>query len=537
MLTDATEYAQSIVDGRRPSGKWIFAAAKKFLADLERDDVYFDDDEGRRLVAFFRGLTLIGDASDEPFELRPWQLWALGNIWCWRRRDDHTRRVSNAILQVGRGNGKTTLMAALCLYDLCSGPGKRVHVIANREEQAMICVDTAKTMVSRMQVTDLETRFSHIMRKDADCIFTALPAKASSLDGLTPSLWIADEAAEYKGRFLSKLSSSMAKRREALGVIISTPADNPDGIYGEKVAHAEAILKGEVEDDSTVAMLFGIDDDDQLEDEEAWLKANPGAEHHQPSVKSLRRTWTSSRMTPMGRAEFARYHCCRMTEEQGGWLDMSLWPAPSEIDWASMRGRAAWVGLDLSKSLDLTALVVIVPLDDGRVALRGHYWWPSHAVAQREVDYRMPIRNWAANGKLTLTPGREVDYHAVRKTLKEIAEEFNLQSVAFDRWGSKYFAEVVQNEDRIPLEAYSQGISTMGPGCQLWQQYWVGGKFVISDDPIMRNACRTAIALRDTNGNIKVDKRRAQSIVDPLVSAIMGLHCWGGEVRSVYEDL
>jgi phage terminase large subunit-like protein len=47
-----TAYAEAIVDGTRPAGKWIYAAAKRFLADLERTDIYMDWDEVDRLLVF-----------------------------------------------------------------------------------------------------------------------------------------------------------------------------------------------------------------------------------------------------------------------------------------------------------------------------------------------------------------------------------------------------------------------------------------------------------------------------------------------------
>jgi phage terminase large subunit-like protein len=77
----------------------------------------------------------------------------------------------------------------------------------------------------------------------------------------------------------------------------------------------------------------------------------------------------------------------------------------------------------------------------------------------------------------------------------------------------------------------------MGPGCQLWQQYWVARKLRLGPDPIMRNACAQAVPIRDSNGNIKVNKAKRTHVIDPLVAAIMALHCWGGETRSGYEDL
>ena len=146
MLEVATEYAASVTDGRRPAGKWIYAAAKRFLADLDRPEIYFDRDEAARMEKFFSALTLIGDNTGQPFRLMPWQQWALCNLYCWRNTDDGERRVSNGLLQVGRGNGKTTLMAGLCLYDLLGGSGRRVHCVANRVEQAEILLDTAREM-------------------------------------------------------------------------------------------------------------------------------------------------------------------------------------------------------------------------------------------------------------------------------------------------------------------------------------------------------------------------------------------------------
>lgn len=532
----AVDYATCIVDGRKPSNRWVQLAAERFLRDLERPDLIMDWDEVERMISFFGRLPLIGEASGEPFTLNPWQVWCLANMWGWRWASTGNRRVRNAILQVGRGNGKTTLMAGLCLYDLCSGNGRRVHVIANRIEQAEILLDSAKTMARGLDDLEVAIRQYTIIRGDQDCLLSALPAKEASLDGLTPSLWIADEAAEYRGRFLTKLTSAMAKRREALGVIISTPADNPDNIYGEKILHAQEVLKGTTPDDATVAMLYGIDESDQIDDRECWSKANPNMEHGQPALENLVEQFNTNRTTPMGRVEFTRYHCCRMTENSGGWLDMELYPQPSEIQYESLAGRPAWVGVDLSKSFDLSAVVAAIPLDDGRVYLKGWYWWPDANVKQRELDYRLPVRNWALNGKLELVPGRQVDYQTIMSRLKEIAAFLDVQDIAYDQWGSKMFAELAVG-DGLPLKLYSQGISTMGPGCQLFMQYWLGERIEVGDDPVFRNACRTAIAIRDSNGNVKVDKKKTGQVIDPLVAAIMALHCWGGETRSGYEDL
>lgn len=534
--TDAVlAYNASVLNGARPAGKWIYAAARRFSRDLERTDMRMDWDAVAQIAEFCAGLPLVGDYAGQPFVLHPWQLWVVAQLYGWHWVEDGRRRTKSAILQVARGNGKTTFAAALALWDFCSGPGRRVHVIANKFDQALLCVDTAREMMRGRELEGIKILHDRIEDQERDGLLSALKANSHSLDGLTPSLWIGDEVAEFADReILAKLETTAHKRRNSLGLIISTPASNPEGLFAERVAAGERVLSGEEEDDSFAPILYGIDKEDDLADDAAWPKANPGMEHGQPALRDLRTMWNGKKGSAVGRSEFSRYICARTGEETGNWLDMSLAPPPTEIDWDALRGRRAWVGLDLSKTFDLSALVVAVPLDDGRVALRGHYWWPSADARQRELDYRLPVRNWAATGKLEMTPGREIDYMRILERMKEIAAEFDVVAIAYDRWGAKMFAEMAVGEG-LPLQLYSQGIATMGPGCQLWQQLWVGHKFVVGDDPVFRHACAQAIPIRDSNGNVKVNKAKYTHVIDPLVAAIMAVHSWGGESRSCYE--
>jgi len=533
---DATAYNAGVLDGSIPSGKWLYAAAQRFERDLGRSDLRMNWDRVQDIVDTCATLPLVDDYSGERFILNPWQVWVVAQLFGWEWLDG-TRRVKFAILQVARGNGKTTFAAALAVWEFLTAPGRRVHVIANKEEQAMIAVDRARLMLRSRETDLLKVLHNRVEDRERDCVISALKTSASSLDGLTPSLWIGDEVAEFSDReILAKLETTAGKRRNSLGLVISTPAADAEGLFAEKIAAGERVLSGEEEDDAFMPILYGIDKDDDLADDAAWPKANPNMAHGQPAARDLRTMWNSKKGSAIGRAEFSRYICARVGEETGNWLDMAFAPAPEAIDWESLRGRQAWLGLDLSKSLDLSALVVAVPLDDGRVAIRGNYWWPSENVRQRELDYRLPVRNWAATGKLTLTPGPDISYSTILERLKQIAEEFQVMAVAYDKWGAKMFAEQAVGEG-LPLTLYSQGIATMGPGCQLFQQLWVGRKFVVGDDPLFRNACAQAVPIRDSNGNIKVNKARRTHLIDPLVAAIMAVHSWGGETRSGYADL
>lgn len=529
-------YNSDVLSGTNLSNKWIYAAALRFEADLNREDIYFDWDEAYLLNKHFETLSLVGEWTNQKFVLQDWQLYAVANIVCWKVKEDGRRRFKLCVLQVARGNGKTTLMAGLALYDFMNGAGKRVSVIANNQEQADILLDTAKTMVRRLNRDDIDVKYWIMEKVDTDNQFNSLPSLERSLDGLNPSMWVADEAAEFKGRFLTKLLTTGAKRKQSTGVIITTPGSNPETIYYEIVKQMEAVLSKEIVDDSVHAFLYGLDKEDSIEDETLWSKANPGLKYNQPDLVSLRRSWNTMKQSPMGRSEFSRFHASRMDENTGGWLDMDYWNGmvDTTIDWDSLKGRPAWGGLDLSKSGDMTAFVLAIPLEDGRVAIKGRYWFPKDGLAQRELDYRMPVRTWAKEGKLELSAGREIDYEQIRVAMNEAKRDYDLRVIAYDAWGSKYLAECLL-QDGLPLQTYRMSISTFGPGCALFMNNWLGKKLVFPDDPIFRRACGEAHAKQDINGNVRPIKSREHCIIDPLVAGIMAVHAWGGKSASIYE--
>ena len=532
-------YNQGIISGKIVANKWIYAAAKRFESDLERSDIYFDWDEAHKLNEHFLRLSLVGEWSGKSFVLQDWQLYTYSNIMCWKWTESKTRRYKIAIVQIARGAGKSSTAAGLCLYDMFSGMGKRVHILANNYDQAEIILTTAKTMVERLDENthDFVIHYGSITSRERECDMDALPAMEKSLDGKTLSFAVADEASEFKGRVLTKLITALGKRKESTLLITTTPGYNPENHYYEMVRTAESILTNETTDDTFFAMLFGLDKEDALEDESTWVKANPGLAYGQPDLQSLRRSWNTMKQSPMGRSEFCRYHASRMDENTGGWLEMQDWDkmVDKTIDEDFLAKRPCYGGLDLSKTGDMTAFVLAFPLDDGRVYIKGRYWFPREGLAQRELDYRIPVRTWAAENKLELSAGREIDYEQIRVAINEARQHYDLRSLGLDPWNSTYLAENLIN-DGIPVQKYRMSASVFSPGCQLWQNYWFGKQIVFGDDPVMRRACAEAVAKRDIVGNIRPVKPREHAIIDPLVAGIMALHVWGGKSASVYEE-
>src|SRR4051794_2831256 len=83
-----------------------------------------------------------GKGALSRLKLRPWQLELVGSVL------DAKPPPRMAGWMLPRGQGKTSLVAALGLYDMCLGEeGASVVVVATNEQQAGICFRTAVRMV------------------------------------------------------------------------------------------------------------------------------------------------------------------------------------------------------------------------------------------------------------------------------------------------------------------------------------------------------------------------------------------------------
>ena len=202
------QYAQDVMSGEIPACRWIKLAAEASERDFKtfaRNDsvYYFDEESANDACDFLSTLRHVDDGvftkAGDPFEPLPWQVWATIHIFGWRWRDTGSRRYRRAFFLVARGNGKSTWAAGLMLYALfCENiQGGQGCCAASNKDQARLVLDVAR----RMAQQDKELREGLKLRVFADDVkqppsgsrLWALPAKASSAEGLALNVGVLDE--------------------------------------------------------------------------------------------------------------------------------------------------------------------------------------------------------------------------------------------------------------------------------------------------------------------------------------------------------
>jgi phage terminase large subunit-like protein len=137
------------------------------------------------------------------------------------------------VVLLPRGQGKTTLMAALALHHLITVPRAAVYCAASSREQARILYEAAAMFARTLDhqnivVRHLELRWCDDPREPN--VFTrhlrVLAADAPKLHGLTPSLAIIDELHAHPDEdvYLA-LRTATLKRPESRLITISTAGD------------------------------------------------------------------------------------------------------------------------------------------------------------------------------------------------------------------------------------------------------------------------------------------------------------------------
>lgn len=229
---------------------------------------------------------------------------------------DGSRRVNELFLMVGRGNRKTSLMAACLMLFLCGServPGSTIASLANSREQAAltfkemagICRATPR-ILEAVRIQDTEKRITYTR---LDIAYEALSSDAKNAHGRTDVCAFWDEGhAEKKDDLLEAIETGLNKSPNTLLLSASTAGIGQTGPFWNKYQTARKIVDGTVEDETFLPVLFEMPADGAWRSDE-WLYAtNPGLPFGYPNLKKLLRYRARCEHSPAERDSYRRLH-------------------------------------------------------------------------------------------------------------------------------------------------------------------------------------------------------------------------------------
>lgn len=466
--------------------------------------------------------------------LAPWQQDILTQIYG-PADEDGRRLIRTVLIMLPRGNRKTSLAAVLAIGHGIgpeAKPNGQIVLAASSRGQARIAFEEV-TGIIRMddrllaaaKIRDTVSKVQHIRTRS---VIEAIAADGDRAHGLTPSLAVVDELHAWRGergrRLWDALRTGLAKTPGSLLVVISTAGERAEGPLWDLYAYAKRILSGEIEDPSFLPVIFEAPAELPWDEEATWHIANPGLAFGYPDLDALRDAARQAAQMPALRHAFEVFHLNRWGDgSAAAWIDITIYDeGAAPVDREALRGRACWIGVDLSRSYDLTAIVAAFPEDDGGYTVLPLAFLPEATARRRAAESDTPWLSWRDQGHLIVTPGAVQDEDRIEAELRALCEEFEVIEIAFDpAFAGRLMSRL--RDDGFPVVEHPQRAAVMAPGVAELERAIMARKFRHGGHPVLRH-CFSCVTPRVGETGLTVfSKTRSRDAIDLAQAGAMAV--------------
>jgi phage terminase large subunit-like protein len=522
--------------------------AELILNDSDRqaiaDGCYFEDQAWRRVAHFLETFCCLskGEWGGKPIVLIPWQIDLLKRLYGWRTADGR-RRFKEVYVEIPKKNGKSALLSGLVLYHLVADGemGAEVYICAYTSKQAGIIFDEAVNMVqsspSLARILDVKDSFhcKEIHYRKTRSKLVALSSDAPGADGPSASFVAFDELhrQDTPDMFRVMRYSGLA-RKQRVFMSITTAGENKDSICYQQHEYAEKVNGNIIVDTAFLGIVYGLKEDDDIDDPANWRKANPGFGYILEE-DDLRRELAQAKEDPTELNNFLRLRLNIWVQGDCKFIDMTKWSVIDKpFDLSILDGKTCWGGCDLASVDDTSAYALLFDVD-GVYYVLVWFWLPEDNAPAREKRLRIPILQWSKDDRnnLTLTPGDVIDYSFLEKTIVETCNKYQVRMILCDPHNATQFVLDLQAQG-VPIDFIKQNNAVMNSPMQMLKVLISQGKIRTGGNKMLTWQASNAIAVADGYGLTRLGKGKKREKVDGIQAilnalAVAMVECGTGE--------
>lgn len=482
-----------------------------------------------------------GQGAGQPIRILDWQ------------RDFLERLLRAKTTEIGismaRGGGKTTWLAFVAAAYFI-GPLRQdrghVYLIASSIQQAFICMDhlvealNLRDSSRRFQVS-FSTNLSGIKDKKTGTMVKLLSSRPKSSHGIAPVLILADEPASWernsRDAVYAALRTSLGKIPGSRLVCLGTRPDEAGHFFARLLMKPQSLVYAAPRfreiTNSDGEKEYAEIPLDQLGQYEFVKMANPAIDH----FPALRQTIATEFQDALSEPSLmASYRALRLNQgisdiAQNSVLDSEHVTRCEEL-WTGLKEHRKGqyiLGLDLGGSFSMSAAAAYWPLTgnceimaafpaDPELGKRGHLDGVGDLYLRMEAE-----------GDLTTTPGRTVDYHYFLKAVLQYLES-KPKAFVCDRFRIAELQTVLMkmNLGNIPIHSRGMGWKDGAEDVRSFRRAALEGKLAFPPSTLIRSAFAEARTLSDPAGNEKLAKsseagRRRNAKDDAVAACILAV--------------
>ena len=569
MMNYILTYYQQIKDGSVTVGKWVVAIYEYIINGLQKKEFFFDQKKANHAIDWIEEhcFHTEGDLAPNPLKLEIWQK-ALLSVMFGIVDEAGIRIFREVMLIVARKNGKTLFAAAIIRYIWeTEGFGTRCYNIAPKLDQAELAYnsvwvmttldpeyqekkrlsgerDVHKRKINPEDPTLERHRMTDLFIPATNSTVKKIAFSAKKNDGFNPSIAMCDEIASWEGdaglKQYEVLKSGMGARKQSMLLSISTAGYVNDGIFDELMKRATRFLNGDSKERRLLPVIYMIEDPEKWNDINELKKSNPNL-GVSVTVDYLLEEIAIAEGSLSKKAEFLVKYCNIKQNSSVAWLDSTSIGKcvgdPLELD--SFRGCYCVGGIDLSRTTDLTAAVIVIERD-GRLYVFSKFYMPRERMEEMIARDGIPYNMYVARGLLTLSGDNFVDYNDCFQWFRSLVEDYEILplKVGYDRYNSQYLTQDMKNYG-FHMDDVFQG-ENLSPVIDETEGLIKDGRITIGDNDLMKiHMFDSALKLNAETNRKKLVKVSGKVHIDgmaALLDAMTVRQKWYSEIGSQLKN-
>lgn len=527
------KFADDVVNNRVVACEYIKLACQRFLSWFDKYE--FKEEKVDRVINFISKLKhSTGQHNGKNFILLPYQTWIIANIFGFYKRTTEERVIKYVYCELARKSGKTALAAAICLYMLVADGenGSEVELVANSHKQAKICFQMCSNFLQSIdRNSKYFQRFRDSIKFDkTKSLLQVLSSDASGNDGYNSYCFVLDEChAQPDSRLWDVMCSSQGMRNNPLAIIITTAGFNKYGFCYNYRSTCLEVLQGLKENDSQFIAIFTLDEGDNWQDKNNWIKANPSL------GVTVKEAYLAEQV--LNAKNNSSLEVGVRTKNFNQWVSSSdIWisndyilKSSKDISLKDFKGEFCYIGVDLAAVSDLTAVSYMIP-KDGIFYFITDYYLPSSCLSDNSNAEL--YKDWQRKGLLKITEGNVTDYDYLINDIVKAQQEVIITKISYDSYNATQWA-INATSLGLPLEPFSQALWNFNRPTKEYERLIKSGKIVIANNEITRWCFGNVSLKADHNENVKPIKTVAQNKIDGVIAMIEAL---GGYLQETPYD-
>ncbi|MCH4426183.1 terminase large subunit [Staphylococcus haemolyticus] len=540
---DAYKYCVMVLSGAFVTCKDTRLACIRHLKDIKRS---IEDNEfpyvykPKRAKKVIQFIEVLPDTKGKFNKLALFQKFIVSMVRGWFTEEDDYLRFNKAFISMARKGGKSLLVSGLTLYsflfDREPAEGRQIFCAANDKKQASIVFNMVakQLMYFISQVPELKKDVKKVREllqhtKDGSYVMP-LSRDTGAVDGFEPFLAVIDEYHAAKtNEMLELIQSGQGNLMQSLIFIISTAGFNLNApMYMDEWPYAKEILADTYHDEQYFAIIFEQDSEEEWQDKTMWAKSNPLINENDDLKEQIedflqKRVDEAVKKGTMFRVLVKNFNYWMQASEES-YLDFNDWKKnETEFD---IKGTKTYIGLDLSRADDLTA-VSFIHLDE----VKKQYFVTSHSFVATKGGLQAKIerdlidyRQMAQHGYCTITDlqsgiinsNQVLDY--IEKYI--LTNNLDVQAICYDPHAIHGFiAEIEKRNWRYELIEIRQGAMTLSNPVIDFRLKVIDEQIKHHKNPLLDIAVKNAVA-KNVNDSVMIEKKLNREKIDPLMSTI-----------------